>query len=53
MDNNDCRPYIDANTKQPVDFRKNGPKTPSILVSGDVVRPKSYKRQLIRKYYII
>lgn len=49
LDNNDCRPYIDANTKQPVDFRKNGPKTPSILVSGDVVRPKSYKRQLIRK----
>ena len=47
--NNECRPFIDSNVKEPADFKNNGPKTPSILVSGDVVRPKSYKRKFIRK----
>ena len=47
--NTECRPYIQGNKKEPVDFRVNGPKNPTILVSGDVVKPKEFKRRYIRK----
>jgi hypothetical protein len=48
---NECRPYIEANKKTPADFKTNGPKQPTLLVSGDVVKPKEYQRTFIRKRY--
>lgn len=47
--NEECRPFIQGNKKQPVDYRVNGPRNPTLLVSGDVVKPKEFKRRYIRK----